>query len=77
MRERDLVRRALYDAIQWQEGLADAQRGMPKEFAEGVALIKAYRTLLKKRYGTDKTMMDVLDDGSVLVSVQDLPKRPK
>ena len=50
MTDRDAVRRALYDAIDWQESFADANRGNPEE-AKAMALVKRYRALLKRRYG--------------------------
>lgn len=53
MTDRDIVRRALYDAIGWQQGLVEAYAhiaGAP-EAEEARQQIKLYRSLLRRRYG--------------------------
>lgn len=53
MTDRETVRRALYDAIGWQQGLVEAYAhiaGAP-EAEEARQQIRLYRSLLKRRYG--------------------------
>ena len=59
MSERDTVRRALEDAIDWQESLADAHCGDLKMYAKFKKNVRVYRTLLRKRYG--ETARDISD----------------
>lgn len=51
MSERDTIRQALYDAIGWQQSLADAWASGTPERAEAQDQVRHYRALLKKRYG--------------------------
>lgn len=55
--DRELIRRALQDAIGWQESLADAQRGLPDE-ADAMGMARLYRRLMKRRYGTNRLPME-------------------
>lgn len=72
----DDIRQALYDAIGWQEGLAHAwQKGTP-ERQEALDQIKSYRRILKRRYGEDRTALDIQLSDAKLVSVLDLKKSP-
>jgi hypothetical protein len=54
--DKDVIREALYDAIGWQRGLVHAYVHIPDapERAEALAAIKAYKSILRKRYGTDR-----------------------
>ncbi len=56
MSDRDAVRIALYDAIEWQRGLVDAYSNDPDgpERADALAMIRRYKAILRKRYGTDR-----------------------
>lgn len=51
--DREIVRQALYDAIGWQKGLADAYAHIKDspERAEAFAQIRRYRAVLRRRYG--------------------------
>jgi hypothetical protein len=64
MSDRDAIRTALYNAIEWQRGLVDSYSHMPDdpERANALALIKKYKAVLRKRYGTDRHAgQDALD----------------
>lgn len=49
----DDIRQALYDAIGWQHGLAEAWAHIPdsEERKEALEQIKRYRRILERRYG--------------------------
>ncbi len=60
MTVREDIRQALYDAIGWQEGLADAWKHIDgPERQEALDQIKAYKRILQRRYGTSMTALDV------------------
>lgn len=56
MTDREAVRLALYDAIEWQRGLVHAYAHVPEspERADALQMIRKYRAVLRNRYGTDK-----------------------
>lgn len=62
MSDRELIRSALHDAIDWQLSLYDAH-GKDDEWGK-VALEKAkkYRSLLKRRYGISSQPQEALDN---------------
>lgn len=72
----DDIKQALYDAIGWQETLADAHRhcsdGVTKEAEEQ---IKRYRAILKRRYGVSRTALERATDGMTYVSLTELRNR--
>lgn len=59
MSTKDDIRQALYDAIGWQEGLADAWSAGSPERQDARDQIKRYRRILQRRYGTSMTALDV------------------
>jgi hypothetical protein len=59
MSARDDIRQALYDAIGWQEGLADAWSEGSAERREALDRIRRYKRILVRRYGTSMTALDV------------------
>lgn len=71
MDTKEVIRRALEDAIRWQEGLLHAYSHMldDPEVAEVKKQLAAYRKLLKRRY---PPRVDPLKDAK-LVSICDLP----
>jgi len=71
----DDIRQALYDAIGWQEGLANAWAAGSPERQEALDQIKSYRRILKRRYGEDRTSLDLKLAGAKLVNVLDLKKQ--
>jgi hypothetical protein len=75
MADRDLVRAALIDAIDWQQSLGDAYRSDAPERRIAREQEAAYRKLLKRRYGTDRTPMETAMDGAPSVTIQELIKR--
>ena len=75
MTDRDTVRRALYDAIDWQESLADAWQPGSPERAEAKAQAKAYRAVLKRRYAERETPAERAFDGCELVTLDELRRR--
>lgn len=75
MSDRDIVRKALYDAIDWQESLADANREGSEEREYSLILAKEYRKLLKRRYGDDKTPMERAFENATTITLDDLIKK--
>lgn len=75
MSDRDLVRRALQDAIDWQLSLADAC-GSEDEWGKlAIQMAKKYKALLKKRYGVTKSPMEQALDGAEVVTLEQLRQR--
>ncbi|WP_038367784.1 hypothetical protein [Bosea sp. UNC402CLCol] len=72
---REDIRRALYDAIDWQESLADAQRGDPEQFKECKEQARRYRAILKRRYGTSKSIAEQALEGTSAVPITELMRR--
>lgn len=58
MTVRDDIFMALHDAIGWQEGLANSWPAESHERAEALAQMRAYKKILKRRYGTTYTALD-------------------
>ena len=55
---RDILFRALCDAIDWQDSLADSLRGHDEiQYSQARDLEAEYRKLLKRRYNYDETPM--------------------
>lgn len=76
MRDRETFFLALWDAVQWQESLADACRNANDgSRTEALAQAARYRALLKRRYGSDKSAMEVELENSTSVSLAELRKR--
>lgn len=72
---RELVRQALLDAIDWQRSLADAwPKGTP-ERQEAIDQGKAYRALMKRRYGSDETPWEVATKNATTVTLEELRRR--
>lgn len=77
MTDREAVRRALQDAIAWQESFADAnERGTP-ERADALALARRYRALLKRRYGDSRTAAERALEGATYITLAELQARGK
>lgn len=60
MKDRDLIRMALYDAAQWQDSLAESFRGCTGEFERNeyktaISLAEKYRALRGRKYTTRKS----------------------
>ena len=77
MSDRDTVRQALYDAIDWQTSLADAYSKTAPERADALKQVKAYRAVLKRRYGRDSTPMEALADSCQSINIHDLTPKPE
>lgn len=75
----DDIRRALYDAIGWQSGLAEAWSHIPgsAERQEALDQIKAYRKILKRRYGDGRRPDEIALDGIPLVNIMTLRESGK
>lgn len=73
--DRETVRQALIDAIGWSESLADAYRNCPDDPARADALemAKRYRSLLRRRYKSDRTPFEQATDNLGVVSIFELP----
>jgi hypothetical protein len=76
MSTRDDIRQALYDAIGWQEGLADAWSEGSPERQEALDRIKRYKRILDRRYGTSMTALDVKLKDAVLKPALPSGERP-
>lgn len=72
MNIRDTIRYALYDAIDWQVSLADANVGNDVTVKRCQRQAADYRKILMKRYGEDRTPMERQFDGAVSVSIWDI-----
>jgi hypothetical protein len=72
--DRQLIRQALYDAIDWQAGLADAYAHIPNapEREEALSQVSLYRGLLRRRYGEEKRKGEQMIDAAKSVSIDDL-----
>lgn len=71
---RDLIRHALYDAIDWQDSLADAWAPGTPERQECRDQAKEYRRILKRRYGSARTPAETVIDGLTTVTLAELVK---
>lgn len=75
--DRALIRQALCNAIDYQLGLADAYRHIPgsPERREALDLVKKYRAVLKRRYGSPLTAMENHLQGLPSVSLYEIARR--
>ena len=74
--DRDLVRRALWDAIDWQESLAEAQ-GDDEWGDKARELAKQYKSLLRRRYGERQSPIDKALEGATMITLEELRARTK
>lgn len=58
--DREVLRRALNDAIEWEISYAGCCQAGSPERAEALAQVNRYRALLKRRYGTRDTPMEAV-----------------
>ena len=72
MAVRDDIRQALYDAIGWQSGLADAWPAGSPERQEAVDQIKKYRAVLKRRYGEARHPSQKVLDGAKAMTLDEI-----
>ena len=74
MGDRDTIRRALYDAIGWQQGLADAYSHIPdsQERTDALTMADRYRALLRRKYGVVETNDERLDRTGVSVGIEEI-----
>lgn len=73
----DDIRQALYDAIEWQRSFAEACPSGSEERNEAFEQIRAYKKILKRRYGDGRSRQEIIDEElSKLntVSIYDLQK---
>lgn len=77
--DREIIRLALYDAIDWQRGIVEAYAHIPDspDRANAVATIKRYKTILRKRYGTDRNAAQDAIEKLPTVSVIELMKQTR
>lgn len=69
-----LLKMMLNDAVKWQESLADACKGT-SDFEEADDLLNQYRKLLKRRYGSGRTVSEQAMDGMTNVTLEEIRKR--
>jgi hypothetical protein len=74
MTERETIRRALQDAIGWQDGLA-AAHGKDQYGEQARAQAARYRALLLKRYGTDKLPAEAALDHLPTIDIWELSRQ--
>lgn len=73
----DDIRSALQDAIEWQKTFADANPVGSPEYEGALLKVKAYKNILKRRYGDGRSRLEIIDSElSKLdtVSIYDLQK---
>ena len=73
---RQVIQRALCDAIDWQVSLIDAHGGPSDDpqVQEMVSVLADYRRMMKSRYGQERTPMERAGDGAETVSIFDILK---
>jgi hypothetical protein len=72
----DDIKQALYDAIGWQESLADATRHCDDgSHEEALAQAAKYRKILQRRYGQSSTPLERMLDSAETMSIYDLMER--
>lgn len=72
MSDRELVRRALWDAVAWQESLADAHRSDDPWRKDALDQAKRYKSLLRRRYADTVSVQDQMVAGSTNVTLDEL-----
>jgi hypothetical protein len=78
MNDRETIRIALYDAIEWQQSLADSY-GDKNDPDRIVALkdVARYRAVLKRRYRQEETPRESYFKNSTTVTLDELRARNK
>ena len=72
MTVKDVLRQALYDAIDWQRSLGQCYEPGTPERAEAAAQAKLYRDILKRRYGSRLTPLEKPILGAEVVGIDEL-----
>ena len=75
MTDREYIKMALEAAIAWELSLADAWHHDSDERKESLALVKAYRRIMLKRYGQSRTPMERVTDGARYITLHELRER--
>ncbi len=75
MSDRDTIRMALYDAIDWQTSLSEAYGRDDPERKEALNMAAKYRKLLKRRYAIVKTPMESLSDDCETLTLDQVKAR--
>ena len=76
MTDRQTLRRALYDAIEWRQSYAESWSTGEPERVKAEAQVAEYRRLLLKRYGDDRTPGESRMKNAKLVSIFEIVARP-
>lgn len=69
MSEKEYIKRALYDAIDWQISFSESYTKGAPEREEAIKLAGEYRKILKRKYGVGKTPNEALEDRHTLKSM--------
>lgn len=71
MTDREAIKRALYDGIEWQNGIVAAYSHIDGslEGLEAEKLSKKYRSILRKRYGIVETPSEIIEKTWTSVSI--------
>ncbi|MDR3502896.1 MAG: hypothetical protein P4L79_09960 [Legionella sp.] len=75
--QKELIRRALWDAVYWQEGLADSYGRNTPESKKALEQARAYRKLIKKKYGENMTALELMCSQATAVSIFDIKETKK
>lgn len=76
-RDSEFIRQSLLDGIAWQLGLADAWPEGSAERDEARDQAKAYRRILKSRYGSSSTKLDDALSKCKLVSMAECTSKER
>lgn len=74
--DRELVRLALWDAVAWQESLADAHSEDDPWRKEALNRAGRYRSLLRRRYKDTVSAQDQMLGNAVVVTLDELRDSP-
>jgi hypothetical protein len=76
--DRELIRRALYDAISDREGYAHALERSPADkelYLKTLNLVEQYKAMLDRRYRSHKTQRQTDIENAKSVSIYDIKKK--
>lgn len=73
--DRETVRLALWDAVAWQESLADAHSADDPWRKQALDQAARYKAILRKRYGDLKSAQEQMIEGATTVTLEELRKR--
>jgi Homeodomain-like domain-containing protein len=69
---KEVIKQALLDAVKWQESFAAANAQGTPEREAALAQVKAYRIVLRQRYGSDKTVLEAAMERANVVPITEI-----